>query len=125
MPADVCLAIKAYDKCSGFTWVLLFSKVSAQYIILVKIFPSLPPLGFVLCYAIKLHFEINHAYGTSSTPVFKVQLQNECTTFCYLTYVLSSENIFSFFSCLLCIYTNHKGGNLVKKYQTIKFEAVG
>ena len=31
---------------------------------------------------------------------------------------------FQFFSCLLCIYTNHKGGNLVKKYQTIKFEAV-
>ena len=54
MPADVRLAIKVLNNCSEFTWVLLFSKVSAQYIILVKCFPpSLPPslwrrrLGFV------------------------------------------------------------------------------
>ena len=36
MPADACLAIKAQNKCSEFTWVLLFSKVIAQYIILVN-----------------------------------------------------------------------------------------
>ena len=54
MPADVRLAIKVLNNCSEFTWVLLFSKVSTQYIILVKCFPpSLPPslwrrrLGFV------------------------------------------------------------------------------
>ena len=57
MPADVRLAIKVLNNCSEFTWVLLFSKVSAQYIILVKCFPpSLPPFGddvwdlLVLCH---------------------------------------------------------------------------
>ena len=53
MPADVRLAIKVLNNCSEFTWVLLFSKVSAQYIILVKCFP---PFGddvwalLVLCH---------------------------------------------------------------------------
>ena len=48
------------QQCSEFTWLLLFSKVSAQYIILVKFFPPSLPLEtrfgnfFVLCHQIKL-----------------------------------------------------------------------
>ena len=43
MPADICLA---QNNCSEtLNWVLLFCKVSAQYIILVKFSLKLPPFG--------------------------------------------------------------------------------
>ena len=44
MPTDINLAIKAKNNCSEFTQVVQ-QGLSAQYTILVKIFPSLPPSG--------------------------------------------------------------------------------
>ena len=87
MPSDVCLAIKAQNNCSEFTWVLLFSKVSAQYryVILVKFFPpyALPletrlGLCFVLCH------EINQGHTSAVRLSLCSNFPQACWTHCRL-----------------------------------------